>query len=269
MLLAVAVAGAANASVTLHQLFEQIRSDYSALTRAHQDFQQLGRTSASANREQQAYAGWIQQLTSRLVEDCRKVLQITTRPLPNDVPCKTILSTRSGPGQIDIRSEKSRSEVTGEMIEELNGSLGEFDEKLLREQERVKAKTPRATGHAGTGGGAAGAAGSNGGSGESDQDGNESENKAAAERSEGKDKAGDARQQSGQTDERGAPVAGNKEVSSKPGTGTTSSTPKDIPDGSDDDVVARQIREAAENETDPELKAKLWKEYKRYKEAIR
>ena len=39
----------------------------------------------------------------------------------------------------------------------------------------------------------------------------------------------------------------------------------DIPDGSDDDVVARQLREAAEKETDPELKAKLWEEYRRYK----
>jgi hypothetical protein len=33
----------------------------------------------------------------------------------------------------------------------------------------------------------------------------------------------------------------------------------------DDDIVARQLREAAENETDPELKEKLWKEYDEYK----
>ena len=32
-----------------------------------------------------------------------------------------------------------------------------------------------------------------------------------------------------------------------------------------DDVVARQIREAAESETDPELKEKLWAEYRKYK----
>lgn len=38
-------------------------------------------------------------------------------------------------------------------------------------------------------------------------------------------------------------------------------------DGSmqDDDIVARQLREAAEKETDPELKKKLWKEYEDYK----
>ena len=33
----------------------------------------------------------------------------------------------------------------------------------------------------------------------------------------------------------------------------------------DDDIVARQLREAAEKETDPVLKEKLWKEYEAYK----
>ena len=32
-----------------------------------------------------------------------------------------------------------------------------------------------------------------------------------------------------------------------------------------DDIVARQLREAAEKETDPELKKKLWEEYYKYK----
>ncbi len=41
--------------------------------------------------------------------------------------------------------------------------------------------------------------------------------------------------------------------------------PADIPDGNDDDVVARQIREAAMRETDPVLKEKLWDEYRKYK----
>jgi hypothetical protein len=45
--------------------------------------------------------------------------------------------------------------------------------------------------------------------------------------------------------------------------------PADIPDGSDDDVVARQLREAAEKETDPELKKKLWEEYRKYKQGTR
>lgn len=41
--------------------------------------------------------------------------------------------------------------------------------------------------------------------------------------------------------------------------------PADVPDGRDDDIVARQIREAALKETDPELRDKLWDEYRKYK----
>ena len=44
----------------------------------------------------------------------------------------------------------------------------------------------------------------------------------------------------------------------------TNTPPPDIPDGSDDDVVARQIREAAMKEKDPELRDKLWDEYRKY-----
>jgi hypothetical protein len=51
------------------------------------------------------------------------------------------------------------------------------------------------------------------------------------------------------------------------GTTSLNPPPADIPDGSDDDIVARQLREAAENEKDPELRDKLWDEYRAYKEA--
>jgi hypothetical protein len=44
--------------------------------------------------------------------------------------------------------------------------------------------------------------------------------------------------------------------------------PEDIGDGSDDDVVARQIREAAVNEQDPVLREKLWQEYRNYKKSL-
>jgi hypothetical protein len=39
----------------------------------------------------------------------------------------------------------------------------------------------------------------------------------------------------------------------------------DRPPADDDDIVARQLREAAEKETDPVLKEKLWQEYDKYK----
>ena len=40
---------------------------------------------------------------------------------------------------------------------------------------------------------------------------------------------------------------------------------RELPDGNDDDVLARRLRKAAEQETDPELQDKLWLEYVEYK----
>jgi hypothetical protein len=41
--------------------------------------------------------------------------------------------------------------------------------------------------------------------------------------------------------------------------------PEDIPPGDNDSVLEAQIRQAAINETDPEVRARLWDEYRRYK----
>ena len=38
--------------------------------------------------------------------------------------------------------------------------------------------------------------------------------------------------------------------------------------GSDNDIVARRLRKAAEQETNPTLRAKLWKEYTDYRQGM-
>lgn len=47
-----------------------------------------------------------------------------------------------------------------------------------------------------------------------------------------------------------------------------SAIPDDIPDPQGDDIVAQQLREAAISETNADLKAKLWEEYKKYKAGL-
>jgi hypothetical protein len=42
-------------------------------------------------------------------------------------------------------------------------------------------------------------------------------------------------------------------------------TPDDIAVIMDDDIVAKQLREAALAEEDPELRERLWEEYRKYK----
>lgn len=68
----------------------------------------------------------------------------------------------------------------------------------------------------------------------------------------------EAPQPGGAPAEPGLPTSGRtKDVVTQP--------PDDIPSGDDDDVVARQIREAAMKEQDPELREALWEEYRKYK----
>jgi hypothetical protein len=58
--------------------------------------------------------------------------------------------------------------------------------------------------------------------------------------------------------QRESPVAGlsQEEISER--------TPDDIPVMVDDDIIARQLREAALAEEDPELRERLWEEYRKY-----
>lgn len=53
--------------------------------------------------------------------------------------------------------------------------------------------------------------------------------------------------------------------SAPPADGAKYPPPADIPSGNDDDVVARQLREAAMREPDPAIREKLWAEYRKYK----
>ena len=48
-----------------------------------------------------------------------------------------------------------------------------------------------------------------------------------------------------------------------------SQVPPDLVDAKGDDIIARQLREAAMKEQDPELRDKLWDEYRKYKRDLR
>jgi len=50
------------------------------------------------------------------------------------------------------------------------------------------------------------------------------------------------------------------------GGGGNGATAQKVSAGSDNDIVARRLRKAADQETDPVLKAKLWQEYAQYQQ---
>ena len=123
----------------------------------------------------------------------------------------------------------------------------------MREQERVRAAAPMTDAAGDDGAGDAGM--SEGADGTDGAEGTEGAEGEFGTESQGGADAGSSN--------RGGAGPGSRRPGGKPG------TPADIPDGSDDDVVARQLREAAEKETDPELKKKLWEEYRKYKKGTR
>jgi hypothetical protein len=159
---------------------------------------------------------------------------------------------------IDQQTELTRGEQLAVLDAELNTGLWEYDEMLLQEQERIKAATPRSDGigdGSGTGQGDGGTGAQ--GTGEEGADTNGEQEATGSDKG-----ATDAGQPPDASPSRGGGAGtGAQKVGAGP--------PPDIPDGSDDDVVARQLREAAEKETDPELKEKLWEEYRKYKQGTR
>jgi len=220
---------------------QQLRADYKSLQQLKIELDQSLKTGKLSKIEARDFKIWIAQLQKQLAVGCKSLSGKSTA-LPTDPPCDKIIATVTQSDSINIKADSTEAEKTQRMIEQLNDSLGEFDERLLTEQDRVNSRVPRN----------ASGSGDSFGSGDKESDG-------AVPESRKKEQTGKNSGQNRQTtsSEAGTPT---KSVSSK-----KSTAPKDIPDGRNDDVIARQLREAAEKENDPELKKKLWDEYRRYK----
>ena len=180
-------------------------------------------------------------------------------------------SSTGGSGTGDTRTQ---AEKTATLDGDFLVALGEFDEMLLKEEGKVAARVPsqRESGTSGQAGiaGSAGVSGEAGkdGSGEAGEQGEGTEGDTVADGSSAgqADRSGTA--PATQSRERGAQSSGGGRGGA--GDAVTDHSRYGAPGGKlpppeDDDIVARQLREAAEKEPDPELKQKLWEEYWKYK----
>ena len=128
-----------------------------------------------------------------------------------------------------IDSVQTDDEKVMNLEEKLDGSLREFDEMLLKKNQDLTLK--------------------------SSQGGGDSQNGSSGNGRMGRDTV--TNDENGTKESPVSPITGSGHKS-----GGTIEQSKEF---DNDDVVARQIREAAESETDPELKEKLWAEYRKYK----
>lgn len=181
-------------------------------------------------------------------------------PLPSTHPGAPAVSDTgdtSGPNDgTAIPGPQTADEKAARLDESLDESLSEFDRMLMREQEKLAEQRGSGGGGPGSdvqaehGSGATAGEGDGRGGAEGDSGAGDSDTVAETASWGG---GGGVPEAEGMTED----PPGDEETSPR--------VPPDVGDGSDDDVVARQLREAATQEDDPELREALWEEYRKYK----
>lgn len=197
------------------------------------------------------YSVFIEYLSFRIKKYCSQISQSYNENLFDDLPCHLNNKSRQ---QYDKSQYVTSEEKIQSLDEELMNSLGDFDEMLLKEEQMIAQtqKSRKTTANEGSASGENTADGQKGQSYKNEQGNNNSQEESY---------------ESTQNNEQSE----NNEKSGGKGKGKTKG------DGSkkykrmkldkiDDDIVARQLKEAAEKETNPDLKEKLWDEYYKYKQ---
>ena len=218
----------------------------------------------------EAYEVYLDRVQGMVLEN-RKIVQkleaLYTKYAPQSGSSSPSSSTEAGTvPNIKLPDEKEFDEL-GALDRELDDSLAAFDELLLIELEKIRKESADKMRDLAEEAAAAAQ--------RLREEGEDVESASPEAMSEAGEEAAES-EQSEMSPEKGerepqTATAGTRQEGSKgegeggaPNQGSSSR-----PSGHDDDIVARQIREAAEKETDPVLKEKLWKEYEDYKKGSR
>jgi hypothetical protein len=236
--------------------------------------------------EADEYAGFVATLHRRKLEACEAVRKLGGVGALKGFDC--VVPDQAQPQQTGLtvppRPETAKTEA--EKIEALESGLArleaELDEELLRKQQSLSQRQQRTAPASGGGGGgsSAGAPAAGGAHSGGSQQGlspstTPTNEKNAAGKTDGSatEKAQQGASPASPHGNSGrSPSASSHDPGAGPGTETdrTGAVARGpVEDGSDDDIVMRQIREAAERETDPVMKEKLWGEYRKLKAARR
>jgi len=246
---------------------------------------EIGSTALS-REEIDDYKDFIVYLNTRIVNYCMELSEQGGASAVQGLPCPDLPIAGSAAGGpvtteetfiylpvIEPQETHTRAEKTASMDKQLFAALGEFDELLLKEEEKFSSRVPsqRESGSPASGG----LSGNGGGPGETGEPGDGTDGRdGAGTTSADAGETGSSSAQSGQTSRDGTAPGTQSKVGSGTGAGAGDAgidrsaygaPGGKLPPPQDDDIVARQLREAAEKETDPELKKKLWEEYWKYK----
>ncbi len=210
------------------------------------EYQQASVAGELSDTEAKEFRTFLNYLSRRIHLYCTELREVAPAAEMKDLPCYPMLAEQLKEPQ-QMPPPPTQTSTSAEDINELDGSLhaslGDFDEMLLTEQDKISSeKSARMSATQGSAGGNQGSL-----------KGGMSTGQAA--------KQGQAT--SSEVSSAGAGRTNQKKT-------TSGKTPPYAQKGmvDDDDIVARQLREAAEKEKDPEIKEKLWEEYRKYKEGV-
>lgn len=206
-----------------------------------------------------------------MVDENRKVLKEMEAAYANYVPRKKPASKDATKDLEDMLNPNIPEEQTVDEVavldQEFNDSLAEFDSMLLQEFDAIHARSAEKMRDL-----AEEAAEAAERLREKGMELSETEIEPPSAAEEGEKKT-DKKATDKERDDSSKEITLDKEGASRDSSGESGQGPSREQNRThnreDDDIVARQLREAAENETDPELKEKLWKEYEEYKKTTR
>jgi hypothetical protein len=252
----------------LEKAREDVRVSQATHDRVAAELQQLKASGNATPEVVQEYETYLNRVEAMANEN-REILQRMQSAYErrNQASASQAEPSAQRPSDTTIPEQGMQTEVAA-LDRQLDESLAAFDEKLLNEMESIR------TSSAGKMRSLAEEAAAASKRIQEKSAASEESSQAASgsQTAEGSEKAKQTGEQSTETGET-TTVSGN-DRQDRSQAGMKQSLPSserrsEEVSTQDDDIVARQLREAAEKESDPVLKAKLWKEYEDYKKSRR
>jgi uncharacterized damage-inducible protein DinB len=247
----------ADATRHLNEAFAELDASDAEWRQNDAEFRKLREKNKTSNGEIEEFASFVAELRRKMLENCQAYRQLGGDPeslgfdciLPKEIPVAWQELPQS-PKTLQTEQEKMDA-----LDSALSESLSEFDKELQEKQITLRDQP----GNPSSGGYASNQGETGGGGIRSDSASVETNPGGYQGISSG----------TGTVLHPTEPGAGPGVQKQAKGQIPQSKTKSGASDGNDDDVVARQLREAAEGESDPILRQKLWDEYRKYTASIK
>jgi hypothetical protein len=198
------------------------------------------------------YSVFIEFLSYRIDEYCSQISELYDEKKVTGLPCSNSVYNQSY--KLDKNSYVTSEEKIESLDDELMKAIGDFDEMLLEEDEKIAQIGRKKIGN------------ESNSSGQYSQENNSDASSSSEQKNKNQSSNSNNENQTSSSDT--SKMNKNNTQAKGKGKGKQGGINYERRklNKTDDDIVARQLKEAAENESNPELKEKLWNEYYKYKQ---